>query len=93
MASDEVIGRECLPHQKLGAWDSCQECGLGCSGPGTGRKESCACPEHQKSLGGLNKLPQSFTLLQAQAPGEKQIMGFFPLLAKRELNLELILMI
>lgn len=43
-------------------------------------------------FGGLNKLLHSFNLLQAQAPGKKTT-GFYPLLARRGLNLKLTLTI
>lgn len=44
------------------------------------------------TFGGLNKVLHSFTPLQAQATREKT-MGFYPLLARRGLNLELTLTI
>lgn len=60
------------------------------------RKRNPALALRLETFEGLNKLLHSSTILQAQAPREKnkpKKLGFYPLLARKELNLELTLLI
>lgn len=68
----------------VGAWDSCQERGLGSTGPQMEERESCT---RIRDLWGSRHAASQFHPLQAQAPAKKQTTSFFPLLAGEGLTL------
>lgn len=75
---------------EVGAWDSCQECGLGSTGPQTGETSPALALGTGAIFGGHHEGFHGFALLHAQAWGGGGVANN-GLPARRGLHLELTL--